>query len=83
MIEFAQPGANPRPAKGNEKEIMKIKWPRGKYNGQRIVGIVAKISVDVTHWRWTPRLYAWSGCLHWLCFRAWLAAEYSGHPYPD
>lgn len=25
-------------------------WPRGKYNGQRIVGIEVKVRIDVTHW---------------------------------
>ena len=28
-----------------------MKWPRGKYNGQKIVGIEFKFKVDITFWR--------------------------------
>jgi hypothetical protein len=28
-----------------------MKWPRGKYNGRRIVGFEIIIAIDVTNWR--------------------------------
>jgi hypothetical protein len=30
------------------------RWPRGKFNGQRVVGVVCTIKVDITQWdlRW-------------------------------
>lgn len=28
-----------------------MKWPRGRFNGQRIVGVHVAVSVDVTRWR--------------------------------
>lgn len=27
-------------------------WPRGKYNGLRIVGIDVKVNVNIRQWRW-------------------------------
>lgn len=29
-----------------------MKWPRGKYNGQRIVGIEVRIKIDILKWWW-------------------------------
>lgn len=28
-----------------------MRWPRGKYNGARIVGFEVKVRCDVTDWR--------------------------------
>jgi len=28
-----------------------LKWPRGKYNGKRIVGFEVKFELDVTWWK--------------------------------
>lgn len=28
-----------------------VKWPRGRYNGQRIVGFEIKFIFDVSYWR--------------------------------
>jgi hypothetical protein len=37
-----------------------MKWPRGRYNGERIVGLSVKVRVDVTRWHlWMPTRYAW------------------------
>lgn len=44
-------------------------WPRGKYNGRRIVGASLKVRFNMAHWAWKPR-YAWNfGMLYvgWLC----------------
>jgi len=30
---------------------MSIKWPRGKYNGRRISGVIIKLRIDVLHWQ--------------------------------
>lgn len=53
-----------------------MKWPRGKYNGKRIVGFDVKVRCDVTHWR--LRL----GSIHYgsaACigpFMIWIGANY-------
>jgi len=51
-------------------------WPRGRYNGKRIVGISFKVVVDVTHWRWVPMIGHGFGMFHWLCWRSWTEAAY-------
>jgi hypothetical protein len=53
-----------------------MKWPRGKYNGERIVGFEFKFQMDVTDWAWIPRSPKYSHCLNWLCFRIWVQAHY-------
>lgn len=52
-----------------------MKWPRGRWNGRRIVGIDFHVIVDVTHWRlaW-PR---YGSCLALGPLRIWLRAEYA------
>lgn len=53
-----------------------MKWPRGKYNGWRIVGVEMKVILDVTDWRWRPVYVRFSGGLHWLCFRTFWQLSY-------
>jgi hypothetical protein len=48
-----------------------MRWPRGRYNGQRIVGVSFKISLDVMMWCWWPQVGLQCGAFHWLCFRTW------------
>lgn len=59
-------------------------WPRGKYNGKRIGGVTARLTVDVLWWYWRPRISAQFGTLavHWLCFHLWAEAAYSSEPIP-
>ena len=54
-------------------------WPRGKYNGRRIVGFSVRISIDVTDWRWLPYIrWQWHlKCCHWLCVRSWIEKNYA------
>lgn len=53
-----------------------MRWPRGRYNGQRIVGVSFKVVLDVTTWRWWPLIGHYCGAFHWLCFRTWTGWEY-------
>jgi hypothetical protein len=46
---------------------MDLRWPRGRYNGKRIVGIAVKVRIDLRHWNWRPRHVRCVGGLHWLC----------------
>lgn len=39
-----------------------MKWPRGKYNGQRIVGLEVKVVFDITTWDW-----CWPSILYHRC----------------
>lgn len=56
-----------------------MKWPRGRYNGKRIVGIEFKFVLDVTSWKWLPTIGHGFGMFHWLCFRSWTNAAYEAH----
>ena len=50
---------------------MNLRWPQGRYNGRRIVGLSIKFQITVDYWRWRP-IYHWDiGGLHWLCFQSW------------
>lgn len=53
-------------------------WPRGRYNGRRIVGVKAGVSVDVSRWALLPRLSAADGALRLrlLCLQVRLQAAY-------
>lgn len=55
-----------------------MKWPRGKYNDQRIVGFNVQIKMNVLHWRWMPVIENQHGptAIHWLCFYSWWNANF-------
>lgn len=53
-----------------------MKWPRGRYNGRRIIGISFKVQFTVNNWRWIPTIGGCQGMFHWLCFRSWTEAVY-------
>lgn len=57
-----------------------MKWPRGRYNDQRIIGLVFKFELDVTRWRWVPFYAPFCGGLHWLCVRTWTEWHYESLP---
>ena len=53
-----------------------MEWPRGRYNGQRIVGVMCKVVVDITDWR-----LRWGSVLHGTCWivgplHVWIGAAY-------
>lgn len=53
-----------------------MKWPRGKFNGQRITGVTVRMEIDVLDWWW--RLSCEFGTLRIfvgpVCF--WIDANY-------
>ena len=53
-----------------------MRWPRGKYNGRRIVGFRVIIALDVRSWslRWGSIDYGSAFCFG--PWRIWLSAEY-------
>lgn len=53
-----------------------MNWPRGRYNGRRIVGVDFKITIDITEWRLIPMIGHGCGMFHWLCWRAWINPAY-------
>lgn len=55
-----------------------MSWPRGRYNGKRIVGLSVKLQIDVSHWNWKP-IIVWRSCggIHWLCFFSWTEWVYA------
>lgn len=53
-----------------------MKWPRGRYNGRRIVGVSFKFVLDITDWRWLPVIGHDCGMFHWLCWRSWTEPAY-------
>jgi len=34
-----------------------MKWPRGKYNGKRMVGVKILFRINLLHWQWRFRGY--------------------------
>lgn len=47
----------------------RLRWPRGRYNGQRIQGFKVSVAVHVLDWVWRPRL-GWNfgqPYVRWLC----------------
>ena len=38
---------------------MKIRWPRGRYNGDRIDGFKVSLRLHLSYWWWRPRI-AWN-----------------------
>ena len=53
-----------------------MKWPRGKYNGQRIVGFNVQVKLDVTYWTWRPVWLPFCHGLHWGCCLTWWNLNY-------
>jgi len=82
MADEAQ-NKNERPAGDSEASrltslLYAVKWPRGKYNGQRIEGFMVSFSVRLLAWRWVP-LFRWNfgqPLAMWLCFTVRFYAEY-------
>lgn len=57
---------------------MKLRWPRGKWNGRRIVGIDLAFKIDIRRCYLIPHWQGWwhSGSIHWLWFRTWINWNY-------
>lgn len=53
-----------------------MRWPRGKYNGQRIVGLEVKVVVDIRHWLLIWPQFRYGRCLALGPVRVWLSAAY-------
>jgi hypothetical protein len=48
-----------------------MKWPRGRYNGKRIIGLVVKVRFDVLWWGFhLPN--RWGTCLSFGPFHIWV-----------
>jgi hypothetical protein len=56
--------------------MWKPRWPRGRYNGRRIVGVEVKIILDLSYWYWKPIHVKYCGGNHWLCFRTFTQWSY-------
>jgi len=53
-----------------------MKWPVGKYNGRRIVGLEIDAKVRVNVWYWRPRWFTYTSRIAWLCFIVSLECVY-------
>lgn len=53
-----------------------MRWPRGRWNGLRIVGFRFKVCVRTDQWEWWPIYVPLCGGLHWLCVYTWTEWEY-------
>lgn len=53
-----------------------ISWPRGKYNGARIVGARITVVFDLTYWTWSMGSVKYGSAMCIGPFRVWLSAEY-------
>ncbi|WP_299733913.1 hypothetical protein [uncultured Endozoicomonas sp.] len=57
---------------------MKLRWPRGRYNGQKIGGFKISFEVNVLSWDWKP-IFHWKFGYHyfiWLCFTVRFETSY-------
>lgn len=34
-----------------------MRWPKGKYNGDRIDGFKISLTIHLLHWFWMPKFY--------------------------
>jgi hypothetical protein len=54
-----------------------MKWPRGKYNGQRISGVDLHLRINVLWWCWVPHIsFRYTKYVHWLCFHFWYGLDF-------
>jgi hypothetical protein len=53
-----------------------FRWPRGRYNGKRIVGASIKFKFSVEYFEWRPKWIKYANCLRWLWFYLWIEWEY-------
>ena len=53
-----------------------MKWPRGRYNGKRIIGVSIKFKFSIEYFQWLPRVMKYTNCLRWLWFYLWIEWEY-------
>jgi hypothetical protein len=53
-----------------------MKWPIGRYNGQRIVGVDVRMRLDVTSWTWCWPHFLYGRCLGLGPLRVWFHAAY-------
>jgi len=51
-------------------------WPRGRYNGQRVIGFSFKAAARLDSWQWRPRWNRYANCLTWLIFFVWIESVY-------
>ncbi len=52
-----------------------MKWPRGRYNGWRIVGVDVRVRVDLTWWS-LDLPGRWGGCYSIGPLHVWFNAAY-------
>lgn len=55
---------------------MKLRWPRGRFNGQRIVGATVKVSFDLTWWSLGWPSFRSGTCLSLGPLHVWLGWAY-------
>lgn len=54
-----------------------MRWPRGRYNGQRIVGVEVKCCVDFTWWGLALGSVTYATALSVGPFHVWVGAVYA------
>ena len=60
---------------------LKLRWPRGRYNGDRIDGFKVSLRLHLLWWHWRP-LFSWrlgTHCFIWLCFTVRHETSYENH----
>lgn len=59
------------------KRFPRMRWPRGRRNGKRIVGFSVKCSVDLSNWLALPHWeLRYAKFVSWLCLSVWFNLEY-------
>jgi hypothetical protein len=59
-----------------ESFVPRLRWPRGRYNGRRIMGASIKFKFSVKWFEWWPKWIRYAHCFRWLWFYVWMEWEY-------
>jgi hypothetical protein len=73
QIKGSENGADPAPV---HREVLPFRWPRGKYNGQRIMGVSFQFKFTLQGFEWKPRWVRYANCFRWLWFFVWINWAY-------
>jgi len=68
--------ANIDRAESDSLRCSSFRWPRGRYNGKRIMGASIKCAFDMEYFSWAPRWIKHANCFSWLWVYIWIQWEY-------
>ena len=58
-----------------------MRWPHGRYNGRRIVGIAIRMEIDILTWWWGVRCQHGTLAIFMGPVHIWVDANYETLPF--